>query len=78
MPRYYFDTHDGEALVEDDTGQELGGVEAACIVAQEALSDMVRDVLPDGNQRTIVVRVRDETGKTVVKAAVSVMVELEL
>ena len=51
--------------------EHLSGVEAARIEAQNALADMVRDALTNGDQRTIAVRVRDETGRTVVKAAVS-------
>ncbi len=39
---------------------------------------MARDVVPgDGPERTIMVRVRDETGKTVLRAALSLLVEVE-
>jgi hypothetical protein len=37
---------------------------------------MVRDVLPTGNQRTLTIRVRDEAGETVLRAAVSIMLEM--
>ncbi len=77
MPRYFFDTHDGETLSGDQAGVECDGVEAARIEAQNALADLVRDVTPDGKQRTIALRVRDETGRTVVRAAVSILVEVE-
>ena len=77
MPHYFFDTHDGETLLQDDAGQALDGIEAACTWAQTALATMIKDVPPDGAQRTIAVRVRDGTGKTVIKAAVSVLVEIE-
>ncbi len=78
MPRYFFDTNDGKTLIEDDEGHELDGVDVARFQAQSALADMARDVVPgDGPERTITVRVRDETGKIVVRAALSLIVEIE-
>jgi hypothetical protein len=77
MSRYFFDTHDGKTLLEGDTGQDLDGIEANRVEAQTALADMIRDAQRDGSQRTVAVRVRNETGKTVIKAAVSVLVEVE-
>ena len=75
--RFFFDTYDGQTLVEDEEGLELEGPQAARDQAQAALADMVRDVMPDGDQRTLTIRVRDESGKTVLKATVSLMVEWE-
>ncbi len=77
MPRFFFDSHDGETLSEDHAGVECDDIEAARVEAQRTLADLVRDVVPDGKQRTIALRVRDETGRTVVKAAVSILVEVE-
>jgi hypothetical protein len=76
-PRFFFDTYDGQTLVEDEEGLELEGPQAARDQAQAALADMVRDVMPDGDQRTLTIRVRNESGKTVLKATVSLMVEWE-
>ena len=75
--RFFFDTDDGRSLVGDEEGLELEGPQAACDQAQAALADMVRDVMPDGDQRTLTIRVRNESGKTVLKATVSLMVEWE-
>jgi hypothetical protein len=36
--------------------------------AQRALPDMAGDALPDGNQRTFVVSVRDEAGQVMLRA----------
>ncbi len=77
--RLYFDTDDGTTYVADEEGLELEGVEAARIQAQNALADMARDVMPgDGLQRTMTVRVRDEAGKIVLEAELSLRVRVNL
>jgi hypothetical protein len=76
MPRYYFDTFDGDALSQDDEGLELDGIEAARHEARKTLPDMARDKVPDdGDRRTMTVKVRDETGKVVITASLSLLVE---
>jgi len=51
MPRYFFDTYDGDRFVPDEEGQELEGIDAAKVAAQAALPEMARDVPLDGDQR---------------------------
>jgi hypothetical protein len=51
MPRYYFDTHDGETSIADEHGLILAGLEEAKAEAIKALPDMARDVLPDADCR---------------------------
>ncbi len=75
MPGFFFDTYDGERFVSDDEGQELEDLEAAKAVAQEELPHMARDGLPDGDQRTFIVSVRDEAGQVVLRAALSLIME---
>ncbi len=76
MPRYYFDEYDGETVTQDDEGLELDGIEAARAEARKALPDIARDVLPeDGDRRTMVVKVRDEAGKVVITATLSLLIE---
>ena len=74
MPRFFFDTFDGENLQPDETGHELPDLDAAKQEAQKALPDMAKDALPGGNDRTFVVNVRDEAGQTVLRAALSLVV----
>jgi len=69
MPRYFFDTDNGDLQVEDDEGIELPDAEAARAIGVAALPDMARDSLPDGDQRTFAVRVRDEHGTVVYSAS---------
>lgn len=75
MPRYFFDTFDGNAFIPDEDGQDINDIDTASRIAQEALPQMVRDALPDGDQRTYIVSVRDEEGRTVIRAALSLIVE---
>jgi hypothetical protein len=53
----------------------LEDIEAAKLLAEEALPEMAWDELPDGNQRTFIVSVRDEAGQVVLRAALSLIVE---
>lgn len=75
MPRFFFDTYDGDLFVPDNEGQELEDLEAAKAAAEEELPQMAWDGLPDGDQRTFIVSVRDEAGQVVLRAALSLFVE---
>ncbi|WP_409566881.1 DUF6894 family protein [Methylobacterium sp. J-048] len=65
MPHFFFDTDDGNFRNVDREGFELSGIEAARIEALDALPDMARNRLPDGDRRTYSVRVRDEDGRVI-------------
>lgn len=71
MPHYYFDTDDGSHLCEDDSGLEFPDEQAARRAAVSALPDMARDRIPNGDERTFSVRVRDETGNTIYSASLA-------
>ncbi|WP_114944835.1 DUF6894 family protein [Microvirga calopogonii] len=73
MPRFFFDTFDGEFSSQDDVGLDLPSMDAVRHEAQMALPHMAQDALPDGNYRTFVVNVRDEDGKSVLRAALSLV-----
>ncbi len=75
MPRYFFDTYDGNQMLPDETGLDLSDLAAAKLEARKALRDIARDGLPDGNHATFVVSVRDEAGAVLVRAALSLVVE---
>lgn len=75
MPRYFFDTFDGDRLIADSEGIELPDLEQVKAEAQRALPDLARDGLPDGDQKTFIVSVRDGTGQVVLRAALSLIVE---
>ncbi|WP_262273290.1 DUF6894 family protein [Microvirga yunnanensis] len=75
MPRYFFDTYDGERFLPDETGLEFDDLQAAKLKAKEALPEMAKEALPDGNYRSFVVSVRDEAGAVVVRMSLSLVVE---
>ncbi len=62
MPRYFFDSFDGDTWVDDDEGLQLEHDKAAGAEAQEALSNIAKDELPGDDARQMIVRVRDDNG----------------
>jgi hypothetical protein len=75
MPRFFFDTYDGDYFVRDEEGLELEHPEAAKIEAQKALPDITKDALPNGSHRTFIVSVRDEADKVLLRIALSMVIE---
>jgi hypothetical protein len=75
MPRYFFDTYDGESSTADEIGVEFETLEAARAEAQRFLPEMAREGLPDGNHRTFVVSVRNDAGQVLVRMSLSLVVE---
>ena len=71
MPRYFFDTDDGDRPSEDDIGLELPDHEAARRAGIAALPDMARDELPNGDHRDFSVRVRDDAGNMIYSACLA-------
>lgn len=68
MPRYYFDTADDDHLVLDKDGQDVADMHEAHFLAIDALPDMARQSLPDGDRKRFRVIVRDEDGERVLEA----------
>lgn len=67
MPRYYFDTHDGDRLIRDDTGIELEGEREAELEAANGLAGIAVDAVPRGRYDGIAIAVRDESGRDLFK-----------
>jgi hypothetical protein len=61
MPRFYFDVRDNGNVLRDHEGLEFAGMEEARSEAARAAGEMLKDVLPDGRERTITVEVRGES-----------------
>lgn len=71
MPRFFFDVSDGEKLTTDEIGLELGDLERVRSEAIDALPDLAREQLPDGDERVFAVQARDEAGRVVFTATLS-------
>ena len=68
VPRYFFETRDGE-LVRDEIGIVLEGFAAARDEATRGLADFARDALPGSVRRELAVEVRDEADLQVLTAS---------
>jgi len=75
MPRYFFDTYDGDRLLRDEAGADYETFDDAKEEARARLPDMARDTLPNGTHRSFVVSVRNEAGTVVVRMSLSLVVE---
>lgn len=68
LPRFYFDTFDGESANVDSDGIECSSRQVVRHRAIDALPDMARETLPDGPNRIFRVEVRDDGGDVVFRA----------
>ena len=69
MPRFFFDSRDGDELILDDEGLELAGIEAARDEATAALRDIAKDAIPHSERRELAIEVRDEAGCQIIRAS---------
>lgn len=74
MARFFIDTSDQDHFVRDETGWEFEDVEAAKAAAVDALPDMARDVLPDGDARSFLAIVRGADGGALLQASLTLHV----
>ena len=75
MPRYYFDSRDGEELVSDDTGVILPSIEHAREQAAQALAELAKDVLAGSVHRELATEIRNEAGEPLLRATLVFEVE---
>ena len=76
MPRYFFDSGDGDHFVRDDEGVELDGIEAVQGEATLALRDLAKDAIPHATRRELSVEVRDEAGHELIRASLRFEVQV--
>ena len=75
MPRYFFETDDGDVFDDDPEGLELADDAAARTAALQALPDMARDRIFEGDRRTFISTVRDEAGIIIYSAVMNLVGE---
>ena len=73
MPKFFFDIYDGERNFRDDEGSDLSDREAARVQALSVISDIARDNSPDGDRRDFITDIRDETGRVIFTATLSLV-----
>ena len=74
MPRFFIDTSDQDRFVRDEVGIDCADLEAAKAAAVDALPDMARDVLPDGDARTFLAIVRGEDGSPMLQCTLALSI----
>ena len=75
MPRFYFDTHNGDGITLDDHGDNLPSMEAVEKVASVTATMLAADRNKRGDTEDVTVVVRDSTGAEVLTARVSLQIE---
>jgi hypothetical protein len=75
MPRYYFDSRDGDARVPDDTGVIFSSIEDARDQAAQALAEFAKDVLAGSIHRELATEIRNEAGEPLLRATLVFDVE---
>ena len=75
MPRYHFDSDDGQRQIVDDDGYELSGPEAAQEEALTLLTSFARAALKGDGSRDVRVAVRNEAGDVVYRATMTLRSE---
>jgi hypothetical protein len=68
MARYFFDWRDNGTFVEDDVGVDYADLDMVKTEASMALSDAVRDLVPSGARRVMVIEVRDGSSNPILRA----------
>ena len=74
MPLYFFDFTDGELNGCDQFGTKLPGIEAAAREAVSALANISKDVRKQYKDRVLALRVRDQSGETVLNVSLTLAV----
>ncbi|WP_376768057.1 DUF6894 family protein [Jiella pacifica] len=71
MPRFFFGIQDQDRSSIDDLGVECATRSDVRTAAIDALPDVARDVLPDGDHHVVTVTVRDEAHRTIFRASLT-------
>lgn len=71
MSLFFFDIRDGSDSYKDEDGIECAALKDVEFHAVSVLPDLAREMLPDGPRRSFVVKVRDDSGKHVFRASLT-------
>ena len=72
MPRYFFDTYDGDEAVVDPVGHEMPDFEAVKVEAARCIADLAKKALPSTERRELTMEVRDAQSRAVLRAVIMV------
>ena len=74
MPRFFFDVRQDDGLTSDVEGEELSSLDAAVREAALAAIHLAKELLSI-SRSTLVIEVRDEQGRKILRATVMLQVE---
>jgi hypothetical protein len=69
VPRYFFDTRDGDKFIRDDEGFVFDTIHEARDEATAGLADMAKDAIPGRVRRELSVEVRDAANVRLIRAS---------
>ena len=75
MPRYYFDTDDGERQVHDESGVDLASMDDIEATTRDLLFDLGHAKLLDGEDRRFTAVVRDDRGVTIYRGSMTLRID---
>ncbi len=77
MPRYFFDTDDGERQIQDKDGIDLPSMDDIGSMTRDLLFDLGHAEPLNGKHRVFTAAVRDERGLTVYKGSMVLKIEID-
>jgi hypothetical protein len=75
VARFYFDIHDGAALLRDDEGSDFSNLDAAMHGAARSAAEIGQGRLARGDVSDVVIDVRDESNQRVLTVTASMKIE---
>ena len=78
MPRYFFDTDDGERQIRDENGIDLPSMDDIGSMTRDLLFDLGHAELLNGKDRVFTAAVRDEQGITVYRGSMILRIDVVL
>ncbi len=76
MPRYFFDTDDGERQIQDKDGIDLPSMDDIGSMTRDLLFDLGHAELLNGKHRVFTAAVRDEQGITVYRGSMILRIDV--
>ncbi len=76
MPRYFFDTDDGERQIRDENGIDLPSMDDIGSMTRDLLFDLGHAELLNGKDRVFTAAVRDEQGITVYRGSMILRIDV--
>ena len=77
MPRYFFDTDNGERQIRDENGIDLPSTDDIGPTTRDLLFDLGHAEFLNGKHRVFTAAVRDERGLTVYKGSMVLKIEID-